>query len=95
MLADRALITSPPWAHVTGSLRWPLLLLPSAAENASQLATPAKKLEDTIRLAELVIEVLQQNEDHHAEVSELPPSPLFLGLIFLFLLHFKKQHIQC
>uniref|UniRef100_A0A4W5MBM9 Ca2+-dependent activator protein for secretion a n=1 Tax=Hucho hucho TaxID=62062 RepID=A0A4W5MBM9_9TELE len=31
--------------------------------------TPAKKLEDTIRLAELVIEVLQQNEEHHAEVS--------------------------
>uniref|UniRef100_A0AAY4C5L3 Calcium-dependent secretion activator 1-like n=1 Tax=Denticeps clupeoides TaxID=299321 RepID=A0AAY4C5L3_9TELE len=27
----------------------------------------SKKLEDTIRLAELVIEVLQQNEDHHAE----------------------------
>ncbi|XP_062402190.1 calcium-dependent secretion activator 1 isoform X6 [Sardina pilchardus] len=36
-------------------------------ENAGQLVTPAKKLEDTIRLAELVIEVLQQNEDHHAE----------------------------
>ncbi|XP_038871159.1 calcium-dependent secretion activator 1-like isoform X9 [Salvelinus namaycush] len=29
--------------------------------------TPAKKLEDTIRLAELVIEVLQQNQEHHAE----------------------------
>ncbi|XP_041944328.1 calcium-dependent secretion activator 1 isoform X10 [Alosa sapidissima] len=39
----------------------------SAEENAGQLVTPAKKLEDTIRLAELVIEVLQQNEDHHAE----------------------------
>uniref|UniRef100_A0AAX7U1Q6 Ca2+-dependent activator protein for secretion a n=1 Tax=Astatotilapia calliptera TaxID=8154 RepID=A0AAX7U1Q6_ASTCA len=34
---------------------------------ANKLATPAKKLEDTIRLAELVIEVLQQNEEHHAE----------------------------
>ncbi|XP_032066461.1 calcium-dependent secretion activator 1 isoform X3 [Thamnophis elegans] len=32
-----------------------------------RLITPAKKLEDTIRLAELVIEVLQQNEEHHAE----------------------------
>uniref|UniRef100_A0A4W3H8X0 Ca2+-dependent activator protein for secretion a n=1 Tax=Callorhinchus milii TaxID=7868 RepID=A0A4W3H8X0_CALMI len=31
--------------------------------------SPGKKLEDTIRLAELVIEVLQQNEEHHAEVS--------------------------
>ncbi|XP_038666482.1 calcium-dependent secretion activator 1 isoform X16 [Scyliorhinus canicula] len=36
-------------------------------ENVGQLVTPSKKLEDTIRLAELVIEVLQQNEEHHAE----------------------------
>ncbi|XP_032066472.1 calcium-dependent secretion activator 1 isoform X13 [Thamnophis elegans] len=36
-------------------------------ENVGRLITPAKKLEDTIRLAELVIEVLQQNEEHHAE----------------------------
>ncbi|KAM7402800.1 hypothetical protein PAMP_018011 [Pampus punctatissimus] len=40
-------------------------------ENVGRLVTPAKKLEDTIRLAELVIEVLQQNEEHHAEVSLL------------------------
>ncbi|XP_032146241.1 calcium-dependent secretion activator 1 isoform X19 [Sapajus apella] len=38
------------------------------AENVGRLITPAKKLEDTIRLAELVIEVLQQNEEHHAEI---------------------------
>ncbi|XP_075794592.1 calcium-dependent secretion activator 1 isoform X3 [Pelodiscus sinensis] len=37
------------------------------AENVGRLVTPAKKLEDAIRLAELVIEVLQQNEEHHAE----------------------------
>ena len=42
-----------------------------APENVGRLVTPAKKLEDTIRLAELVIEVLQQNEEHHAEVSTL------------------------
>ncbi|XP_061779555.1 calcium-dependent secretion activator 1 isoform X9 [Nerophis lumbriciformis] len=36
-------------------------------ENAARLVTPAKKLEETIRLAELVIEVLQQNQEHHAE----------------------------
>ena len=40
-----------------------------APENVGRLVTPAKKLEDTIRLAELVIEVLVQNEEHHAEVS--------------------------
>uniref|UniRef100_A0A9J7Z3Q1 Ca2+-dependent activator protein for secretion a n=1 Tax=Cyprinus carpio carpio TaxID=630221 RepID=A0A9J7Z3Q1_CYPCA len=38
-------------------------------ENVGRLVTPAKKLEDTLRLAELVIEVLQQNEEHHAEVG--------------------------
>ncbi|KAM4721049.1 calcium-dependent secretion activator 1 isoform 8-T8 [Rhinophrynus dorsalis] len=37
------------------------------SKNVGRLVTPAKKLEDTIRLAELVIEVLQQNEEHHAE----------------------------
>uniref|UniRef100_A0A8C4NQT0 Ca2+-dependent activator protein for secretion a n=1 Tax=Dicentrarchus labrax TaxID=13489 RepID=A0A8C4NQT0_DICLA len=37
------------------------------AKLEGRLVTPAKKLEDTIRLAELVIEVLQQNEEHHAE----------------------------
>lgn len=41
---------------------------PFPLENVGRLVTPAKKLEDTIRLAELVIEVLQQNEEHHAEV---------------------------
>nr|XP_034962665.1 calcium-dependent secretion activator 1 isoform X19 [Zootoca vivipara] len=41
--------------------------LSCTTENVGRLVTPAKKLEDTIRLAELVIEVLQQNEEHHAE----------------------------
>uniref|UniRef100_A0A3Q1B144 Ca2+-dependent activator protein for secretion b n=1 Tax=Amphiprion ocellaris TaxID=80972 RepID=A0A3Q1B144_AMPOC len=37
------------------------------SEGSCRLVTPAKKLEETIRLAELVIEVLQQNQEHHAE----------------------------
>uniref|UniRef100_A0A672ZFK6 Ca2+-dependent activator protein for secretion b n=1 Tax=Sphaeramia orbicularis TaxID=375764 RepID=A0A672ZFK6_9TELE len=45
-------------------------------ENVGRLVTPAKKLEETIRLAELVIEVLQQNQEHHAEVKS-PHSPAF------------------
>ncbi|KAK1161426.1 calcium-dependent secretion activator 1 isoform X3 [Acipenser oxyrinchus oxyrinchus] len=39
-------------------------------QNVGRLITPAKKLEDTVRLAELVIEVLQQNEEHHAEIPK-------------------------
>ncbi|KAM6152822.1 calcium-dependent secretion activator 2 isoform 17-T17 [Erethizon dorsatum] len=34
------------------------------------LATPARKLEEVLHLAELCIEVLQQNEEHHAEGRE-------------------------
>ncbi|XP_045488068.1 calcium-dependent secretion activator isoform X10 [Pieris rapae] len=32
------------------------------------MVTPAKKLEDLIRLAELCVDLLQQNEEHYAEV---------------------------
>ncbi|XP_072915233.1 calcium-dependent secretion activator 2 isoform X11 [Hemitrygon akajei] len=36
-------------------------------EEALSQGTPAKRLDDVIRLAELCIEVLQQNEEHHSE----------------------------
>lgn len=34
-------------------------------------APPEKRLEDMMRLGELCIEVLQQNEEHHSEVFDL------------------------
>lgn len=55
----------------------PFNLSSCTTENVGRLVTPAKKLEDTIRLAELVIEVLQQNEEHHAEVSSVPGEVVF------------------
>lgn len=33
------------------------------------LVPPAKKLEDLIHLTELCVDLLQQNEEHYAEVS--------------------------
>ncbi|XP_027495413.1 calcium-dependent secretion activator 2 isoform X19 [Corapipo altera] len=36
-------------------------------EETMNQATPAKKLEEVLHLAELCIEVLQQNEEHHSE----------------------------
>ncbi|XP_021240480.1 calcium-dependent secretion activator 2 isoform X7 [Numida meleagris] len=36
-------------------------------EEAMNQATPARKLEEVLHLAELCIEVLQQNEEHHSE----------------------------
>lgn len=32
------------------------------------MVTPAKKLEDLIHLAEICVDLLQQNEEHYAEV---------------------------
>ncbi|NWZ33267.1 CAPS2 protein, partial [Brachypodius atriceps] len=37
-------------------------------EETMNQATPARKLEEVLHLAELCIEVLQQNEEHHSEV---------------------------
>ena len=39
------------------------------AELLNEDVDPKKKLDDLIHLAELCIEVLQQNEEYHAEVS--------------------------
>nr|XP_015208000.1 PREDICTED: calcium-dependent secretion activator 2 isoform X4 [Lepisosteus oculatus] len=39
-------------------------------EDTINLGAPTKKLEDVIRLGELCIEVLQQNEEHHSEGNE-------------------------
>ncbi|XP_027495408.1 calcium-dependent secretion activator 2 isoform X15 [Corapipo altera] len=39
-------------------------------EETMNQATPAKKLEEVLHLAELCIEVLQQNEEHHSEGRE-------------------------
>lgn len=33
------------------------------------MVPPSKKLDDLIRLAELCVDLLQQNEEHYAEVS--------------------------
>lgn len=38
-------------------------------DSYSEMVTPKKRLEDVLHLAELCIEVLQQNEEHHAEVE--------------------------
>uniref|UniRef100_A0A674APN0 Calcium-dependent secretion activator 1-like n=1 Tax=Salmo trutta TaxID=8032 RepID=A0A674APN0_SALTR len=66
------IVTPVPQEEVKGVIRKCLeqaaqLNYAKITEYAQMEVTPAKKLEDTIRLAELVIEVLQQNQEHHAE----------------------------
>lgn len=52
------------------------------------LVPPAKKLEDLIHLAELCVDLLQQNEEHYAEVCWigffcfLKNSPFFFFFVF-------------
>lgn len=36
------------------------------------MVPPSKKLDDLIHLAELCVDLLQQNEEHYAEVSVFP-----------------------
>lgn len=43
----------------------------------------AKKLEDLIHLAELCVDLLQQNEEHYAEVSLLPCTPTLLTVVLM------------
>lgn len=43
----------------------------------------AKKLEDLIHLAELCVDLLQQNEEHYAEVSSLPCTPTLLTVVLM------------
>ena len=53
----------------------------------TQVLTPAKKLEDLIRLAELCVDLLRQNEEFYAEVNQLvsPVMPfLFLYIKWIF-----------
>lgn len=51
---------------------------------------PKKKLDDIMHLAELCIEVLQQNEEHHAEVFTFAllnvgaADTLTVGNVYLF-----------
>lgn len=40
------------------------------------MVPPSKKLDDLIHLAELCVDLLQQNEEHYAEVKSLLLSPL-------------------
>lgn len=42
------------------------------------IVPPAKKLEDLIHLAELCVDLLQQNEEHYAEVGKKWENNLFL-----------------
>lgn len=45
------------------------------------MVTPAKKLEDLIHLAELCVDLLQQNEEHYAEVNQI-------------LVKYSRKHIE-
>lgn len=48
-------------------------IFPPEDLNGETIVLPSKKLEDLIHLAELCVDLLQQNEEHYAEVSQRFP----------------------
>lgn len=65
------------------------------------IVSPSKKLNDLIHLAELCVDLLQQNEEHYAEVSIEYSAEIFvitlssnISIIFeKYLLHFNDYYI--
>lgn len=56
------------------------------------MVPPAKKLEDLIHLAELCVDLLQQNEEHYAEVSTLNLLSFFIcDYFYIISFLFKDQ----
>lgn len=54
------------------------------------MVPPAKKLEDLIHLAELCVDLLQQNEEHYAEVTS---HILLAGSLLSTILMISKRHL--
>lgn len=48
---------------------FPVFVISVGGASVDPQAAPEKRLEDMMRLGELCIEVLQQNDEHHSEVS--------------------------
>ena len=55
--------------------------------------SPGKKLEDLIHLAELCVDLLQQNEEHYAEVSSETP-PTLPHIVFSSITHHAMHYIM-
>lgn len=58
------------------------------------MVPPAKKLEDLIHLAELCVDLLQQNEEHYAEVISCYFSPKVFQLFHIITVTSGKE-IEC
>ena len=59
------------WEHIIMYMYYIMLIFVwrlSLTDTYNEDVDPKKKLDDLIHLAELCIEVLQQNEEYHAEV---------------------------
>lgn len=71
-----------------------LMCIPTEDLRGEMMVPAAKKLEDLIHLAELCVDLLQQNEEHYAEVSLANSFTHLSDCGFLFL-WFKIIHRCC
>ncbi len=56
------------------------------------IVPPAKKLEDLIHLAELCVDLLQQNEEHYAEVSNFENFGEMFSVLYNLLVYNSIQY---
>lgn len=75
VLANNCYLPNPildrqEWIRITHIiiLKYKTLFKTTEDLRGETMVTPAKKLEDLIHLAELCVDLLQQNEEHYAEV---------------------------
>jgi hypothetical protein len=57
------------------------------------MVAPNKKLEDLIHLAELCVDLLQQNEEHYAEVGHIHISDWLVKVIIIVIVHSLCSYI--
>lgn len=57
------------------------------------MVPPSKKLNDLIRLAELCVDLLQQNEEHYAEVSYVLKVSLMMMMIMKCVLNHCESSV--
>lgn len=50
-------------------LSWHSKIIPIFAERMGQDVSPAQRIDDMIRITELCVDLLKENEEHHGEVS--------------------------
>lgn len=67
-----------------------MLFLDTEDLSGENSVSAGRKLDDLIHLAELCVDLLQQNEEHHAEVWRLTQSVMWCMVLICIMSDFRK-----